>query len=236
MKRISIEEANKRKDIIDNYVKKHPNQSINEISEELNFPRYFVAYHLDKNFSDRKKRQEYQRSKAPKTKIKTHLERERRKSFLIKLFGDKCCKCGYNKCVQALDFHHVNPDNKYKNISQLMSNLYTPWEEVIEEAEKCILLCRNCHSEEHVKNYKKHLKECEKEIPSNKKNTVSWKTIDEIRVLYEQKKKRIVDIAIFYNLTPAYVESVAKYRIRTVKPKEKTLIKFRDKIIEYEEH
>lgn len=30
----------------------------------------------------------------------------------IKLLGGKCCKCGYDKCVDALEFHHENQDEK----------------------------------------------------------------------------------------------------------------------------
>ncbi len=27
----------------------------------------------------------------------------------IKILGSKCCKCGYDKCVDALEFHHEDP-------------------------------------------------------------------------------------------------------------------------------
>ena len=30
----------------------------------------------------------------------------------IKLLGGKCSICGYNKCVDALQFHHENPKEK----------------------------------------------------------------------------------------------------------------------------
>ena len=30
----------------------------------------------------------------------------------IKMLGGKCSKCGYNKCVDALEFHHKNPKEK----------------------------------------------------------------------------------------------------------------------------
>ena len=30
----------------------------------------------------------------------------------IKLLGGKCLICGYNKCVDALEFHHKNPNEK----------------------------------------------------------------------------------------------------------------------------
>lgn len=37
---------------------------------------------------------------------------KRRKSNLIKVFGGKCCICGFNKWQSALEFHHVNPNEK----------------------------------------------------------------------------------------------------------------------------
>ncbi len=53
--------------------------------------------------------------------------------------------CGYSKCVDALEFHHINPSNKEKPISQFAR--FT--QKTIEELEKCVVLCANCHREEH---------------------------------------------------------------------------------------
>ena len=33
----------------------------------------------------------------------------------IKLLGGKCSICGYNRCVDALEFHHINPSVKELN-------------------------------------------------------------------------------------------------------------------------
>lgn len=66
----------------------------------------------------------------------------------IEYKGGKCIKCGYDKCVDALDFHHVGPGKDFG----LASKGYTHgWERVKEELDKCILLCANCHREEHSK-------------------------------------------------------------------------------------
>ena len=37
---------------------------------------------------------------------------KRRKSNLIKVFNSKCCICGFDKWQSALEFHHVNPEEK----------------------------------------------------------------------------------------------------------------------------
>ncbi|MFH0892578.1 MAG: hypothetical protein V1867_07455 [Candidatus Falkowbacteria bacterium] len=61
--------------------------------------------------------------------------------------GNKCAICGYNKCVQVLEFHHLNSEEKDFGIS---AKGYTrSWNKVKTELDKCILLCANCHREVH---------------------------------------------------------------------------------------
>lgn len=72
---------------------------------------------------------------------------------LIKIWGlaykgGKCECCGYDKCKEALDFHHLNENLKSFNISD--RNVSTNWEEVKLELDKCILVCANCHREIHA--------------------------------------------------------------------------------------
>jgi hypothetical protein len=61
----------------------------------------------------------------------------------------KCKKCGFSD-PRALLFHHVNPQNKKKCVSVLISMGYKE-ETVLEEVKKCIVLCANCHSILHSK-------------------------------------------------------------------------------------
>lgn len=71
-----------------------------------------------------------------------------RKLELIKMFGSKCIVCGYNKNYSALCFHHQEPDKKDFQLDlRKLSN--SKWEKILEEVNKCILLCHNCHSELH---------------------------------------------------------------------------------------
>lgn len=67
----------------------------------------------------------------------------------IKELGGKCQRCGYDKCSDALVFHHTNPEEKEFGLAQ-DGTLHT-WKEYLEEAKKCELLCANCHAEEHYK-------------------------------------------------------------------------------------
>ena len=73
--------------------------------------------------------------------------RKRIKLDAIEYKGGKCEKCGYNKCVGALEFHHSDPKEKDFHISQ--SGHSRSWERVKDELDKCVLLCSNCHKEIH---------------------------------------------------------------------------------------
>lgn len=64
---------------------------------------------------------------------------------IIQYGGGKCQKCGYDKCIGALEFHHLNKDEKDFSIAVRSFNL----EKLKKEADKCILLCSNCHRELH---------------------------------------------------------------------------------------
>ena len=64
---------------------------------------------------------------------------------LKELFGGKCARCGYCKCIRALEFHHLDPSKKDFTISNDNFKL----QDAINEAKKCILLCANCHRELH---------------------------------------------------------------------------------------
>lgn len=44
-------------------------------------------------------------------------KRHKLKEALVKYKGGKCEICGYNKCIAALEFHHINPDEKDFGIS-----------------------------------------------------------------------------------------------------------------------
>lgn len=44
--------------------------------------------------------------------------RRKLKQMSIEYLGGSCVKCGYNKYVGALTFHHVNPDEKSFSISE----------------------------------------------------------------------------------------------------------------------
>lgn len=62
--------------------------------------------------------------------------------------GGACEICGYCKNIAALEFHHINPEEKEFNVDmRKFSNMNL--EKLEAELEKCILVCANCHRELH---------------------------------------------------------------------------------------
>jgi hypothetical protein len=105
---------------------------------------------------DMDKRKEYQRERYLKHKadMKRKIKiaaKKRAKLYKIKLVkekGGKCNRCGFNKHIVALQFHHKD-DNKVANVSTMLQLGYS-YERVKTEADKCELICANCHMIEHL--------------------------------------------------------------------------------------
>jgi hypothetical protein len=78
--------------------------------------------------------------------------RRRLKERLVEYKGGKCEICGYNKCITALEFHHLDPKEKDFGVgaSKVLS-----FEKCKQEVDKCMLVCANCHRELHEREYKK---------------------------------------------------------------------------------
>lgn len=86
------------------------------------------------------------RTKLKKSNYDTTKEnRYKKKKLLVKYKGGKCEICGYDKCLAALEFHHIDPDKKDFSISFSSKSI----DELKLEADKCILVCANCHREIH---------------------------------------------------------------------------------------
>lgn len=73
---------------------------------------------------------------------------QRKKQFAVEQFGGKCQRCGYNKSIEALEFHHREETRKKFSPSYIIKRW--SWNRVVRELRKCVLLCSNCHKELHA--------------------------------------------------------------------------------------
>lgn len=69
------------------------------------------------------------------------------KQKCVDYLGGKCIKCGYNKSLYGLTFHHKNPKKKINTVAVMIQNLSFKNKKLIKELNKCELLCFNCHME-----------------------------------------------------------------------------------------
>ncbi len=67
--------------------------------------------------------------------------------MVVEYKGGKCVICGYKKYVGAFDLHHTS--GKIKAFGLSTRGLTRSWEKIRAEADKCILVCANCHREIH---------------------------------------------------------------------------------------
>jgi hypothetical protein len=89
---------------------------------------YFKKYHKEHdNLIQRKRR----------TKHKRMLDRIKKESG--------CSHCEFNGNPVALQFHHINPEDKLFTVSKILTR---PILTILRETEKCIVLCSNCHAVE----------------------------------------------------------------------------------------
>ena len=97
--------------------------------------------------NDKNKFYRCNKSRCSRCTKKEVLDRFREnKRLAVEYKGGKCEKCGYGRCQAALDFHHLNSAEKDPNWKNMKS-----WklDDIKAELDKCMLVCRNCHSEIH---------------------------------------------------------------------------------------
>ena len=85
------------------------------------------------------------RTKSGQWQIKS---RRRKKLRAVNYLGGRCVLCGYDKCLGALEFHHLDGKGE-KNVDPTKAIHQWSWERVKDEIGKCILVCSNCHREVH---------------------------------------------------------------------------------------
>jgi transposase len=71
--------------------------------------------------------------------------RRKVKAILVEEAGGCCCICGYRRNMRALHFHHLEPSKKRYEINA--KGVAIALDRLRGEAQKCVLLCSNCHAE-----------------------------------------------------------------------------------------
>ncbi|WP_010676639.1 hypothetical protein [Bacillus timonensis] len=100
--------------------------------------------YVSRNRSEEEKLQSIEKRKKQRV-IATTKRRKKLTMMAIQYKGGKCLRCGYNRCIRALEFHHRDPSKKEFSISN--KGLTRSWERIKKELDKCDLLCANCHRE-----------------------------------------------------------------------------------------
>jgi predicted transcriptional regulator len=99
-----------------------------------------------KKYASNVKRKKLSEDELKMNRVKSVIDwRKKVKLKLVEKKGGKCERCGYNKCIDALEFHHIDPNKKDFSVSGKSWSL----EKLEKEVEKCILVCSNCHKEIH---------------------------------------------------------------------------------------
>ena len=86
----------------------------------------------------------------------------------LKYCGEFCKLCGYNKNISALEFHHINPNEKDFGLSGVRLKEHQLTTEQKSELDKCITLCNNCHTTVHYNHNQLNKNQSNQTIKSKK--------------------------------------------------------------------
>jgi predicted transcriptional regulator len=104
----------------------------NQIQKELGCSKGTISYHLGEG-------------QKQKTRQRSQKRREEVRDIIRTFKQNKVCPdCNVSYPYYVMDFDHIS-DNKIESISK-MANWF-PIKEIIEEIDKCEVVCANCHRE-----------------------------------------------------------------------------------------
>ena len=86
--------------------------------------------------------------RAEYLKLAVAKRRKKIKAMVVEYKGGECILCGYKKCTEVFDLHHLNRSQKEFGLGS--DGLTRSWKRTKKEADKCILVCANCHRELHA--------------------------------------------------------------------------------------
>ena len=144
------------------------------------------------------------------------------KARAVEYKGGKCQKCGYDKCIEALEFHHRDPSQKEFTIS---GSYNISWNKIQQELDKCDILCANCHREEHSKNtvpiseYEKYI------IPQRVRNENAKKKKKQSDVIKQTRKKKYKEILRKNNINDEVMKHIRLDRRKVKRPTKEQFFK-----------
>jgi len=107
-----------------------------DIARQLGCVKSTVSYHLNDNTK------KAARDRSRERRIKT------KEWFREYTKDDKCLVCSEAESV-CIDYHHIFPEDKVKELSKLVNEMFSK-EKILIELEKCVPLCANCHRKVHA--------------------------------------------------------------------------------------
>lgn len=119
------------------YVKKDGTRSLNSECKECHSRYNSKKQHGTKRDNYLKYQKEYHSKRSP-------IDRIERLNRLDQLKNKPCGDCGHNFPPECMDFDHIDPSTKFKNVSNMVMCGYK-WENIMVEIDKCRLICANCH-------------------------------------------------------------------------------------------
>jgi hypothetical protein len=144
--------------------------------------------------------------------------RRRNKIKLVEYKGGKCERCGYDKCIDALEFHHLNPDEKDFGLS---CGDTRSLEKLKKEVDKCIMVCANCHREIHAEEREKIRIEKEREELERSRlyfeNKHNDKKVQSKKLIEEKLKLDNIKSDISIGLTKKEISKKYKVSLTTLR-------------------
>lgn len=90
----------------------------------------------------------YRKNHPDRIKAATRRDRDKKLALVEEYKSSGCSVCGYDRCTQALDLHHLDSSTKEETVSNLIYRRGIKYVEA--ELKKCVVLCANCHREHHA--------------------------------------------------------------------------------------
>ena len=94
-------------------------------------------------YKDKEKQREAQARWARNNPNNRRRQKEKRQRLVIDAKDQPCTACGIQYHYSAMDLHHTDPSTKKASLGYLTKA--GKLKEIVEEIEKCVVLCANCH-------------------------------------------------------------------------------------------